>query len=59
MAIDGSSLVGRWWVEGTADPELAIRELKRQGYGLNQPSPVPIDQDRWALPGVPDLAEPV
>jgi hypothetical protein len=44
-----------WW-EGTADPELAIRELKRQGYDLNQPSPVPIDQGAaGSFLGVPDL----
>jgi hypothetical protein len=48
-----------WW-KGTADRELAIRELKRQGYDLNQPSPVAIDQGAAGpFPGVPDLAKPI
>jgi hypothetical protein len=48
-----------WW-RGTADPEQAIRTLKRQGYGLHQPSPVPIDEETAGpFPDLPDLAEPI
>lgn len=54
------SLEGGELVEGTADPERAIRALKRQGYDLNKPSPVPIDEESAGpFPGVPDLAEPI
>jgi hypothetical protein len=48
-----------WWGD-TADPERAIRALKRQGYDLYPPSPVPIDEEAAGpFPGVPDVAEPI
>jgi hypothetical protein len=48
-----------WW-RGPADPERAIRTLKRQGYDLHQPSPVPIDEETAGpFPIVPDLPEPI
>jgi hypothetical protein len=61
-ATRGGSLpwkVVSWW-RGTADPERAIRALKRRGYDLNKPSPVPIDEESAGpFPGVPDLADPI
>jgi hypothetical protein len=51
-------VVNSW--SGTADPKRAIRALKRQGYDLYQPSPVPIDEETVGpFPGVPDLAKPI
>jgi DNA-binding winged helix-turn-helix (wHTH) protein len=54
------SLEGGELVEGTADPEQAIRTLKRQGYDLHQPSAVPVDKETAGpFPVVPDSAEPL
>lgn len=46
-----------WWT-GETELSAAIRLLKRHGYDLHRPSPVPIDkQTAGPYPGSPDRAE--
>jgi hypothetical protein len=48
-----------WW-PGTTDPNEAIGLLRRQGYDLYKPDPVPPDQDSAGpFPYTPGSAEPI